>query len=459
MSDYATLAASIVDGVGGPANIKSVEHCITRLRFSLVDSAKVDRAGIEALEGVVGVRDQQGGAQVIIGQAVDDVYDELMKLVDLNAAQVVSEATGYKQVEAPSGNPVARFMNLLSECFVPLIPMLIACGLTSAIATLLSSSGLLASDSIEYQVISFMGSAPLYFLPFAIAASAGKRAGVNIYLTIAVMATLMYPNLAGLAEEGASYISFFGLPIRMATYSNSVFPALLVVGAQYFIEKAAKRVIPKLFQVFLQPLVVYLILTLLALFILGPLATFVGDGLAVIFNALSGEYRPALCVIFGTLYILLVSTGLHHSIRAVNITIFAMYGFDPFWGGMAMGSNMALAGAVLALLFSSKDDKTRQLAASTGLPAFLGVTEPAIFGVAFNNRRVLVSAMVGGGVAGLVGGILGINGYGMGPAGVMSIPLFIGDTFPHLIIAMVLGFVVGFAGSFVLDKRAVAAKE
>lgn len=455
MADYADLATSIIQGVGGAGNISALEHCITRLRFGLADTGRVDRAALEQLDEVIGVRDYPGGIQIVIGQSVDSVYQAVKEQV----GELSPHVGDHGEVQPPSGNPVVRFLNLLSECFVPLVPMLIATGLTSAIATLLSSSGLLDSASVSYQVLSFMGSAPLYFLPFMVAASAGKRIGVNIYITMAVMATLMYPNLSGLVGEGEQYIAVFGLPVRMASYSNSVFPALLVVCVQFYLEKAAKRVIPDIVAIFLRPLVTYLILMVLALTILGPAATFIGDGLAVVFNALSGDYRWLACLIFGALYLVLVSTGLHHSIRAVNITIFATYGFDPFWGGMAMGSNMALVGAVCALMLAGRDQATRKLAATTALPAFLGVTEPAIFGVAFTHRAVLISAMIGGGVAGLIGGLLGINGYGMGPAGIMSLALFVGPTFQNLIIAMVAGFAVGFVLSFVANKRQAVRKD
>lgn len=454
MTDFTQLASSIIQGLGGPENIEYVDHCITRLRVTVSDGACVDAASIEKLDGVVGVRGSGTTQQVVIGQSVDDVYAAVMAQLPARGVEQSSESGD--SVLGSGGNPVSRFMNLMAECFVPIIPPLIAAGLTSAIATLISSAGVLDTASVEYQIISFMGSAPLYFLPFMIAASAGKRLGVNIYITMAVMATLLYPNLAGLAAEGESYISFFGLPIRMATYSNSVFPALLVVAAQYWLERAAKRIIPKMFSIFLEPLCVYAVLTVLALVILGPAATYVGDVLAILFNALSGDFRWLACLIFGTLYIAIVSTGLHHSIRAVNITIFATYGYDPFWGGMCMSSNMALAGAVLALVVASRDKKARELAGTTGLPALLGVTEPAIYGVAFNKRAVLVSAMIGGGISGLVGGILGINGYGMGPAGIMSLPMFIGPTFAHLVIAMILGFAIGFVLSFVSERRSAS---
>lgn len=436
----------IIEYIGGQENVISLEHCSTRLRFKIVDMKKVDKNSIKALDEVAGIKDQSGGIQIIIGQTVDDVFDEIMKNYTFGK---IENAPSHNEEK----NPFIRFMNALADCFVPLIPMLIAAGLMSAVVTLIESFGIMNTESVSFKVLEIMGDAPLYFIPFMLASSAAKRFQVNPFITMAVVATLVYPDLAGLAADGASYISFFGIPVRMATYTSSIVPVLLTIFAQRYIEKGMKRIIPKMFATFLEPLLVYFILTCIVLIVLGPIATYISDGIAVVLNLTVGKFSWLVCAVLGCLMIPLISTGLHYSLMPIVIANFTMIGYDTFWAGPSFCSNLALAGAVLAVAIASKNKDEKQIASSTGITALLGITEPAIYGVAFVKRKVLIATCIAGGVGGLITGILGVNSYGMAPAGLPSLAVLAGPTFINAIIAILVSFVLGFTISYILEKK------
>jgi PTS system beta-glucosides-specific IIC component len=309
------------------------------------------------------------------------------------------------------------------------------------------------TEGVTYKIIDIMADAPIYFIPFMLASSAAKKFNVNQFITMAVIATLVYPDLGGLAAEGAKYIYFFGIPVRMVTYTSSIVPVLLTVWAQIYIERLFRRIIPKMFATFLEPLITYFVLASVVLVALGPVASYISDGLAFVLRLTVGDYRWIVCLVLGAVMIPLISTGLHYSLMPIIIANFTMLGYDNFWAGPSFCSNLGLAGAVLACAVATKDGKLRQIAGSTGATALLGITEPAIYGVAFIRRKVLLSGCIGGAIGGLITGVLGVNSYGMAPAGLPSIPVLAGSTFINAIIAISVSFIIGFVISFIFEKK------
>lgn len=445
--NYNELANNIISKVGGENNVASLEHCSTRLRFRVKDCEKINKEELKNIKGIAGIKEQQEGIQVIIGQEVDEVYDEIMK----NYTFSKNNKTSNNKKE--NINPVIKFMNMLADCFVPLIPALIAAGLMSAVGTLISSFGLMDIEGSTYKILEIMADAPLYFIPFLLANSAAKRFNVNPYITMAVTATLLFPSLSTLAAEGSNYTYLFGIPVRLATYSNSIIPVLLAVFAQKYIEKVMHKIIPKMLATFLEPLLTYFVLCVIVLIALGPVADYLSVIVAKILNFTLVDLKWLVCAVLGGTMILLISTGLHYSTMPIVIANFTMLGYDNFWAGPAFCSNLALAGAVLALVFKGKDKDTKQIAGSTGATALLGITEPAIYGVAFVHRKVLLSSCIAGSVGGLITGVLGVNSYGMAPAGLPALAVLAGPTFVNAIIAILVSFVLGFILSFIFASR------
>lgn len=445
--NYKELANNIIEKIGGNNNVTSLEHCSTRLRFKVKNCENINKEELKNIKGVAGIKEQQGGIQVIIGQEVDEVYEEIMKnytfSTDIKRDNVKKETT----------NPVIKFMNMLADCFVPLIPALIAAGLMSAVVTLISTFGIINSESSTYKILEIMADAPLYFIPFLLANSAAKRFNVNPYITMSLAATLLFPSLATLAVEGTSYTYLFGIPVRLATYSNSIIPILLTVFAQKYLEKAIKKIIPKMLATFLEPLLTYFILCVIVLIALGPVADYLSIVVAKILEFALVDLKWLVCTILGGTMILLISTGLHYSTMPIVIANFTMLGYDNFWAGPAFCSNIALAGSVLALAVKSRDKDTKQIAGSTGLTALLGITEPAIYGVAFPHRKVLLASCIAGSIGGLITGIMGVNSYGMAPAGLPALAVLAGPTFINAIVAIIASFILGFVLSFIFAGK------
>lgn len=451
------LAKEIMENVGGSTNVTALSHCSTRLRFTLSDKTKVNLEALKNLTDVAGAVDQSNGVQVIIGTNVSTVYNTICSLYTFSEVKE-AESSPVPEAGEKKLHPFQKFMNNLADCFVPLIPALIAAGLMSAVVALIDMAGIMDTSSTSYQILDFMADAPLYFIPFMLAYTASKKFNVNSFITMAVTALLLYPSLSGLYADGQTYVSFFNIPIRSATYSSSVVPVLLVVWAQRYVEKAAKKFIPQAVATFLEPLLTYFVLAVITLAVLGPLSGYLSDGIAFVLNLIIGKYNWLVGLILGFCMIPLISTGLHYSTMPIVIAYFTMNGHDTFWSGPAFCSNLALAGAVLAVAVTSKDAKLKQTAYTTGCTALLGITEPAIYSVALGRNKILLATCIGGGIGGLVSGILGVNAYGMAPAGLTSLAILIGPTFLNAIISIAIAFCSAFALAVYFEKFTLKGK-
>lgn len=443
------LASTILQLVGGEENVNSLKHCATRLRFKIKDMGKVDQAALNATEGVAGTKEQEGGIQVIIGVNVQDIYDEIYKIATFSEAggEVPDDA------DAKKGNIVTRILNTVTDIMVPILPMLVATGLTGALKTLIAAMGV-DTASTFYLVIDLLATAPMAFLPFMVASSAAQKFKVNPYISMGTVAILLHSSFSSLGGEGASYAYLFNLiPIRIVDYSSSIVPAILMCYFQQYVEKFYHKYIPKVVSVFLEPLLTFLTLSFLLLTVFGPIGAYIGDGITWFINLALGNFKWLICGLLGAFGSLIVATGMHYSMMSFIIANFVANGYDNFYAGQAFAGAMALAGAVLAVAVKAKSANVKQVASSTGLTALLGISEPALYGMFLPYRSVMISAMIAGGIGGMLSGIIGVNSYGMAPAGLTSVAIFVGDTFWHAIICMALSFVLGFALSYILWKE------
>lgn len=439
----AELANQILTLVGGKDNVISLKHCATRLRFQLKSKDVVKNDELKALEGVAGTKDQDGGIQVIIGTNVTDIYDELYKISDFSGN---TDAAPAKESDGKKKNIVVRALNTITDVMVPILPILVATGLTSALLTLLQALGLINTESTLYSVLDILASAPLSFVPIMVAISAAKKFKVNPYIAAGVMACLLYSGFSALDAAGTGYAYLFNvIPIRIVDYSGSIIPALLMVWCQIYLEKVVHKYTPKLVSVFVEPLVEFIVLAILTMVVFGPLGAYIGDGITAFINFGLVHCKWLICLLLGAFGSVIVATGMHYSMMSFIIMNYMANGYDNFYAGVSFSGAMALAGAVLAAAFVSKNRATKQLASSTGFTALMGVSEPALYGVFFRFRSVLISTCIAGGIGGLLSSFLGVNSYGLAPSGLASIAIFVGDTFWNAIICMVVSFVIGFA--------------
>lgn len=443
--DYKELASFIIEAVGGEANIVSLTHCATRLRFALKDDSIPDEKKIKAKKGVLGVSVNGGQYQIIIGNTVPKAYAAIMDQLDLKEN---SAGEGEKQ-KRKIGEVIMEFT---SAVFSPILPALIGAGLINALLSLAVLLGM-NNESNIYYFISIIGNAPLYFIPILLAYTASKRVGVNSFLAVALAGAMLHPNYIALLPEGISSLtttSVMGIPVTLANYSSSVIPALLMVGALYYVDKFLDKVIPALAKFFVKPVLDLVIVGFLTFVILGPVGYLAGAALCNGLNAIDAHVGWLVPTLIGALTPLMVLTGMHNGLGPFMLQSFADRGYEKLAGPGQLPSNVAQGAAALAVALRTKKNKEfKQMSFSAGLTAVLGITEPAMFGVTLKVKKVLPCVMIGGGIGGFYAGITGLKCYSFCAAGLLALPAFVSpDGWGNLInavITLLLGFGVTFA--------------
>ena len=424
--DYQKMGEAILEAVGGKENITALTHCATRLRFNLADDSKADEAKVKAVKGVMGVRNQGGQFQVIIGQDVSFPYDVIMKICKLDANKNDASAAN----DGKKKKPLDVVMDTLAGIFTPVLPAVIGGGMVTVVYTLLTLSGLVSAESNLGVFLNFLGNAPMYFMPIMVAYTAAQKFGSNPFLAMALAAAMMHPTFQSIVASGESF-HILGLPVMLVTYSNNALPIILSVWAMSYFDKFFNKHISKVVRIFVAPLLTLLCGSVLAFVVIGPLGMIVANGLTVVFSAMIDHAGWLVTAIWGAFSPILVMTGM-------------------------LVSNVAQGAAALAVRFASKDEDTKALALSAGVTGLMGITEPALYGVNLRYKKPLYAAMIGGGVGGLICGLFGVKAYVMASPGLISLPIFIGgDSMTGFIWACIgaaVSIVVAFVASYVMMK-------
>lgn len=447
--NYNELIPEIMEMIGTEKNIKSLVHCSTRLRFKLFNMNNVDIDKLKSTAGIAGVKVQSDGVHLIIGQDVDVAYDIIVNNYTFGDGNNVQE-TKTSNNELKKENRFIRCMSWLADCLVPMLPALIASGLTTAVITILNVAGILPSDSMTYKILSEIAEAVLKFIPVMVVYSTAKKLEVNPMISFGVIAVLLSTDLWALAESNKYLYLFDIIPIRIFTYTSTIFPAIMCVALQKYVQKFIKKIVPKMFEIFLEPLLTFLILVLVMLIVLGPIGALIGDGLASLIIWGSQDYAWLICFVLAGFGNFLVGSGLHYCTIPAVIMIFTKLGYDNFYGGACFAGAFALAGAVLGASLKTRNKDVKQVATSTGITALIGVAEPAIYGMFFKYKSVMIADTIAGCVAGLLAGLLKCYSYGMAPAGITTIMMFANDTFINLIIVISVAFILSFVLSYML---------
>lgn len=436
-------ANEIVKNVGGPGNIKSLTHCVTRLRFVLKDDSKANTSDIEKLDEVISVLKKGGQYQVVIGPKVSKMYEEVQKIMGNEATEI----NNTDNQEAVNKSVIDRLTSMLSGIFLPVISVLAGSGLIKGILTLLSLTGMLSITGSTYTILSAIADSMFYFFPIILGASASKYFKGNMWLGAVLGASLVYPTIIEMAD---TTVNFVGLPMNVVNYTSSVFPAIVSAFLAAKLENWLKKFIPEIIKFFVIPAIVLVIVAPITLLVFGPVISWMtqmlANGIQAIYN-----FSPALTgLLLGGPWILLVMLGLHWAGITVLMIQFSTLGYAPL-GGILIANQMAMAGAVLAVAMRTKESKMKSLSLSTGISCILGVSEPALYGVLVPKKKPLITAIIAASLASVlpaiwgtstwvsasVAGIFGIFGY-MNPAG-------IDYGFYGAIAANVLGFALGYA--------------
>lgn len=463
--DNKKLALGIIEHVGGEENIQTVTHCATRLRMTLRNNQKANKDAVNNLDGVISVITQNGQFQIVIGNNVNQVYKSLLDQTNLDQR---SDSDVKTNDSANDQGRVAKVLDIISGIFVPIIPVLAGSGMLKAFLIILSFVGWLNPETQTYQLLNIISDAGFYFLPLLLAHSASIKFKTHPYVSMAIGGVLLHPSFQAMiqtAKETSGSIELFGLPVGLVSYSSSVIPIILVIWALSYIEPVVDRIVPSVLRVFGTPFIIFLLVSPIALIVIGPLGAYLGDGLAFVLGWIDGYASWLIPTIVGTFTPLLVMVGMHYALVSVGINSLANSGFESIAGPGMLVSNIAQGGAVLALSLKTKDKKLKSLSISTGISAILGITEPALYGVELQNRRTLISAMIGGGVGGLFLGVMRVVRYVQVPPSIIGLTGFIGgeglSNLYFAIIGSIIAFIVGFVMQLILgmDKKETSRLE
>lgn len=439
--DYDKTAAAILEQVGGASNVGALEHCSTRLRFTLVDGGKADVDALKKVPGVMGVV-STAQLQVVIGNNVVEVYQALKKLPGL-AGGGAPKASGSK-VKRSWG---AVLVDFIIGVFQPLVPAIAGAGVLKSLLLLVSSLGWMDPKGSTYIVLSAIPDAAFFFLPLMVAGTTATKLGVNRLVAIASCAPLVLPSLTTLMRDPG--LTVFGLPITNVAYNAQVFPSLLIVLFLAVMERFWTRVSPKPIRIFFVPMMSLLITVPVGLVVLGPLGFNLGlvftNGILWVFTTFGWVATMLLAMALP----FLVSLGMHKPILPYAINQYTTTGSEPLYLPASLAHNVAESGAMFGVAVRTRNGELRSTAVSAGISALFGITEPALYGVTIQNKRALWSVLIGAGAGGAYVGLTHVAGFAVVGPGLASMSMFINPTNPMNIVNAFIGFGIAFIGSLV----------
>lgn len=454
--DYAKAAAEVLNCIGGKENVISAAHCATRLRLVIADNSKVNKKALEDATGVQGVFEAQGQLQIIFGTGtVNKVYDAFIRI---SGAAAVSKDEAKAQ-GAKKGNWFQRGIKTLGDIFVPIIPAIVASGFLMGIMESLKfmvNNGFIQLDSTSslFVFADLFSNVAYTFLPILIAFSAAKVFGGNPFLGAVIGMIMLHPNLQNawtVATEGVhTYQSvFFGLyEVPLVGYQGHVIPVIIAVWLMCFLEKRLHKIVPPMFDLFVTPLVSVFVTGYLTLAAIGPVFTTVEN---FVINGVQWLIAIPLGIgsfIMGGLYATTVVSGIHHMYTIIDLGQLSAYDLT-FWLPLASAANVAQGGAALAVALKTKNKKLKSMALPASLSAFMGITEPAIFGVNLRYLRPFIAGSIGGACGALYASIVGLGATGTGVTGIFGILLHLHRPLQYIItIAIAAG--VAFVASWIL---------
>ena len=442
--DYQQLARDIVALVGGPDNVNSLTHCVTRLRFKLKDESIAKTAEIEALKGVIQVMKASGQYQVVIGTDVTQVYDAVLGQNLL--------ASGKSEEEQENGTEEKKtFLSVaidtISGIFLPFIGAFMATGLLKGILVILTTVGALSAESTTYTLLFSLADGMLTFLPVFLAHTAGKKFGANPYVSMAIAAALVHPNITALFGGGAP-VSFVGIPVTLINYQSSVIPIVVAVFLQAKLEKLVQPRIHQAVRGIIAPIISLVIIGMLTYMVIGPVSNFLAVTLSNGISALLGIAPPIAGAVLGALYPLMLIFGFHWGIIPLAMNNFATMGGDPLFA-ITMTTNFAVAGCTLGVLLKTKNQDVRELSLSAFVSALMGgVTEPAIYGVLLKYKKPFAIVCILSGIGGIILAMSGALLTAMLTGSLMTLPALVAMMGAPVAIAAAIGIIGGAVCTF-----------
>ncbi|MDR9794007.1 PTS system trehalose-specific EIIBC component [Aeribacillus sp. FSL M8-0235] len=455
----------IVESVGGKENIVAATHCVTRLRFALKDEGKVDKEALESIDLVKGSFSANGQFQVVIGQGlVDKVYNEMVELTGIDRAtkQEIKDAAEAKL------NPLQRAIKTLADIFIPILPAIVTAGLLMGINNILTGQNIFYEGKSFVEVhkewadlasiINLIANTAFVFLPGLIGWSAVTKFGGSPLLGIVLGLMLVHPDLlnawgwGAAKEEGNIPVwNLFGLDVQKVGYQGQVLPVLV---ASYVLAKTElfwRKRIPDAFQLLLVAPLSLLFTGFLAFIAIGPITFAIGNGITSVFVSVFHNVPAIGGLLYGAIYAPLVVTGMHHTFLPVDLQLITNTGGTFLWPILVL-SNIAQGSAALAMMFLAKDEKLKGLSFTSAVSAYLGITEPAMFGVNLRYRYPFISAMIGAAIGGMFITLNKVIAFSIGVGGLPGFLSIVQQKWAPFFIGMAIAIVLPFALTFVLGK-------
>ena len=473
MAKYQADVQTLLRAIGGRENIQAVSHCMTRMRFVLADPAKADTAAIEAIPAVKGTFTQAGQFQVIIGNDVAIFYNEFTACAGI-------EGVGKDAVKAAAQTNqslLQRIMGTLGEIFAPIIPALICGGLILGFRNIIGEINFLGGGTQSladvsqfwagmYSFLWLIGEAVFHMLPVGIVWSITKKMGTTQILGIILGLTLVSPQLlngfsvAATAVEDIPVWDFGFVQIQMIGYQGQVIAAMLAGFVLVYLEKFFKKICPEVVSMIVVPFCSLVPAVLVAHTIVGPIGWQIGDAIAsVVYAGLTSNVRWLFAALFGLLYAPIVMTGLHHMTNAIDSQLVNLYGGTYLWPMIAL-SNIAQGSAVLAMsVLQKKNERAQQVNIPACISCYLGVTEPALFGVNLKYGFPLVCGMIGSACGAVISIGTGVEAYSIGVGGLPGILSIKPQFWLNFLIAMLAAVAVPFVLTILVGSRKLSAAD
>ena len=439
--DYKQMALDIVRLVGGSENIVSLGHCMTRLRFILKDEAKADTDKIKAVEGVLGVVSAGGQYMVILGQNLQPVYEAAIRECGLKSGAVTEENLDKKKEPLTPKSAALEVLGYVSGAVAPMITGLVAGGMLKVVLLLLTRANPGFADTSTYLILSGLADAAFFFMPIFVAyGAASKLGGTPIYAMIA-SAALLHGNYTALVAAGEA-VTLFGLPVRLASYSSSLLPALLIALLAFYLEKFFNKIIPGIFKSLLVGLCTVTVTGAAGFVVLAPLGGFLGEYLANIFVFLGDNVGFIAVAALAACLPWMVMCGMHTAVVPFMTQSLVDPGYDAIFRPSLILHNMAEGGACIGVAIRTKKAELRSEALGIAFGCIVaGVTEPAVYGINLPRKKPMIGVMAGGAAGGIVCALLGARVYTMGYSTILALPIF-EETMMAAAIAMVTAIVV-----------------
>lgn len=434
------LAKEIVNFVGGKENIIDVMHCVTRLRFKLKNESIADTKQLKNLKGVMTVIQSGGQYQIVIGDSVGAVHAEVVKVLGTN-----TDTHNQEDISDEDKNIFNKFVSLMSGIFLPILGLMAASGALKGFLTAGVTLDLISDTSGTYQVLNAASDSMFYFLPIILGFSVGKVFKTNQYLSAAVGGALVYPTLVEMYNSGEA-LTFLNIPVVLMNYTMSVIPIILAVYFMSKIEKVLHKFIPQSLQLIFVPLLQLIIVVPITLLIIGPVSINASQLLADGSLALYSISPIVTGFVLAGIWQLAVMFGLHWAFIPVFINNFITFGFDPI-NALLFCSIFAQTGASMGVMLKTKNKELRSLSLTATISGFLGITEPAIYGVNLPHKKPFIMACIGAAFGGAIAGASSAKMFGVGPAGILGIPLFMN---PEGLSFQFYGFLISLGVAFLI---------